>query len=156
MTFNNECTAHVLNEIRSLIINDDELERSVIIYFDKFKLSIEHFEKVQNIFRLKSGCEFLHNLNINDFLSKSLMAYESHEYYIKWFKCFLANDQVQDTNTNDECKRLFDIWIGSCQSNYSTFTKVLMAVDELLSANNFWLHSHWINNLVDVCLKQSK
>lgn len=89
------------------------------------------------------------------------MKNNSHDYYIKWFKCFLASSHAQYGDNHEECKKLLQAWTNCFENDHSKLTKVLMAVDELLhsveeSAANFWLHSYFIDHIVDLCFRQGK
>ena len=154
--------SEAIKRLRSTIEGDALLKDKVEKWFHSLKtVCIEDLEDISNILDSTSKCAFLSNIRKEEFLCNSLTKKQSYEYYIKWFKCFLAKSRIYDDSNHEQCEKLFKTWIDCFKSDFSMFTSVLMAIDELLSdlessvgKNRF--HSYFIDGMIDLCFEQSR
>ncbi len=136
---------------------DDPLKYSIEAYFDSLDINVENLENIGYILGLKSKCTILDRIKKDDVLRKSLKKNNSHEYCIKWFKCFFANDG----HNHKKYQELLEGWTKYFKNDYSKFKKVLTVIDELIGAfkgsiGNEWLCSYFIDHIIHLCSTQSK
>jgi hypothetical protein len=136
---------------------DEPLKYSIEVYFDSLDINVENLENIGYILGLKSKCTILDRIKKDDVLRKSLTKNNSHEYCIKWFKCFFANDG----HNHKKYQELLEAWTKYFKSDYSKFTKILMVIDELIDAfeksiDNDWLCLYFINHIIHLCFIPSK
>ena len=129
-------------------------------FFNQLVVTMENLEDISNILGYKSKCTILDNVEKDTFLYNSLTKDNSHDYYIKWFKCFLTNNQIQDGNNPEQWKKLLRVWTRCFEDNISKLTEILMVIDELFDSfigltNNSWSHSYFIDEIIDLCFRSS-
>ncbi len=161
MSYNHDATKRLLTEIRRIVETDEPLKYKIRSYFNSLEVTVENIGNVGYILGLKPKCTILNYIQKHTFLLRSLTKANSHDYYIKWFACFLAKGQTQDDDNHEQCKELLKTWTSCFQNDYSKFIKVLMTIDELLHAfeespHNYWLRSYFIDHIIHLCFQQSK
>jgi len=147
-------TKQLLNEIQRLIKMDNSLKYKIEVYFDKVEMHVENLEPIGDIIALK--CAVLDRIKTDDLLRKSLKMINSHEYCIQWFKCFFA----KDGHNYKQREEILKVWTKYFENDHSKFTKILMAIDELINAfqksvDNDWLCLYFIDHIIHLCFNQS-
>ena len=155
MTCDHGNTKQLLNHIQHLIKIDNPLKYKIEEYFNKLEMHINNLKPIGEILCLKHP--ILDRIKKDDLLRESLKMINSHEYCIEWFKCFFAKDG-QNYKRREE---ILNVWTKYFENDHSKFTKILMAIDELINAfgqsvNNDWLCSYFIDHIIHLCFVQSK
>jgi hypothetical protein len=152
-------TKHFLSIVQTAARKSFSLKQKIKDYFNKLEITISNMEEIRFVICSISKFEFLSYIYTHDYLKNSLKNGNSHEFFKKWFQCFLANNQIQNDIQQEKLKALCKDWIDSSMYNYTQKTQILMAIDELLntfdkSDDNDWFYLYFIDAIINCCFEK--
>ena len=156
---NRAVTEHFLSTVKSAVKNSHALKLKIKDYFDKLTIKFENMEKISIVLCSIDKYEMLCYLRKEEVFRKPFLTDDSTHYYIKWFQCFLAKDQLWNDNEQVLRSNLLQTWTDYCLKSHEHSTDILATTDKLLDAvdnsvNNNSFRTFFINHIIDFCFEQ--
>ncbi len=150
-------TKHFLSTVQVAIRISHGLKQKIKDYFDRLNMTVENMEAIQLIIYSILKFPIFDYIDKYEYLEKSLSNVYTSDYYIKWFQCFLTNNQIRSGNKE---KNLLKLWIQSSTRDFDKFISILMVIDQMLDAldtavENDWFRLYFIDCIIDLCFQQS-
>jgi hypothetical protein len=147
---------HFLSTVQVAIRISHALKQKIKDYFDRLNMTVENMEAIQLIIYSILKFPIFDYIDKYEYLEKSLSNVYTSDYYIKWFQCFLTNNQIRSGNKE---KNLLKLWIQSSTRDFDKFISILMVIDQMLDAldtavENDWFRLYFIDCIIDLCFQQ--